>query len=141
MTHYAVVSWDQEGRVKKYAAFGSAEEAQEHVALYGGIAGELQVHPERLKVVGDQLTDGGPLEAAAPETVTRLQFLKQLKALNKVSQIRTLAGTWAPDADARLEWEAGQELRKDGPLVTAVKAELGLTDEQVENFFRGASEL
>ena len=79
----------------------------------------------------------------APEIteVSRHQFYKQLKASNKISQIRALASTWADDSDARIEWEAGGLIKKDGPLVAAVKTELSLTDAQINSFFEAASQL
>lgn len=85
----------------------------------------------------------GPYVApqAVVEQVTKYQFIKQLKAINKLAQVRAVITALANDHEARLEWDFNDNIKKAGPLVAAVKTELGLTDAQVNNFFTNAGAL
>ncbi|SMH29794.1 hypothetical protein [Azospirillum agricola] len=49
------------------------------------------------------------------------------------------AMTASDDAEARLAWEYAVEFVRAGPLLTAVAAQLGLTDEQIDDLFREAA--
>lgn len=75
---------------------------------------------------------------AAPAELTKFQFVKQLKAINKLTQIKTFILGLAEDHEARLEWDYTDKIKIDGPLISAVKVELTLTDQQVETFFINA---
>jgi len=41
----------------------------------------------------------------------------------------------------RIEWEYATEFRRDNPLLTGLAANLGLTDEQIDEFFIAAAQL
>lgn len=139
MAFYALVSWDSGGRVTKYAVFRTAQEAADHVAEYGGISGEATIPIGDIVVVNDQITDGGPRERPVPQLVSRYQFKK---AVLNSGQLAALKAQYPSLTDeAKLYWDDAPNIEIDSPLILELKALMGLTDRQVENFFRKASEL
>lgn len=45
------------------------------------------------------------------------------------------------DEATRITWEYALEFRRDDPLLTALAANIGLTDQQIDEFFIAASQL
>lgn len=85
--------------------------------------------------------DAGRLAAAVardprpPQSVTRLQVKRQLEAMN----LWGVFGDWLDaNPDQAAEWDLATEIRIDDALTLAVAAELGMSQGDVDAFFRGA---
>lgn len=75
------------------------------------------------------------------DEVTKTQFVKHLKATGNVGTVRTYVSGLAQDDDIRIEWDTSSTVRKDSLLVAGIKAQLSLTDPQVDAFFVAASQI
>ena len=74
-----------------------------------------------------------------PEYVTRYQFKK---AVLDSGQLDALKGAYAGLTDAaKLYWDETDRIGRDSVLITELKAALGLTDTQIDNFFRNAARI
>jgi len=75
------------------------------------------------------------------DEVTKTQFVKHLKATGNVGTVRTYVSGLDQDDDIRIEWDTSSTVRKDSLLVAGIKAQLSLTDPQVDAFFVAASQI
>lgn len=74
-----------------------------------------------------------------PASVTPRQVRLLLLSQNLLSQVEAIIA--ASDAATKITWGFASEFRRDDPLLTALAAQLGLTDEQVDAFFIAAAQL
>jgi hypothetical protein len=79
--------------------------------------------------------------ATTHKRLSKMQFIAQLKIAGKVSQAKAAYALWAEDDDAKLQWEMAPWIDYDGALAQQLKADLGYTDQQLQNFFDAAGEL
>ncbi len=135
MAYYAIVAVDNE-RVAKYAKFDTQAEADAHVATYGGfVAANPAGNVDDWRIVGQSVVVDPP-PPRVPAYVSRYQF-KQA-ALN-ANQLANLKGAYASlSEDAKLYWDETPRVGRNSILITELKAILGLTDAQVDNFFINA---
>lgn len=135
MAYFAIVRVENE-RVAKYAKFDTQAEADAHVATYGGfVAANPPGTIDTWRIVGQTVTDDPPPEPV-PGYVTRYQFKK---AVLDSGQLAALKGAYSSLTDeAKLYWDEADRVGRDSILITELKAALGLTDTQVDNFFRNA---
>lgn len=79
------------------------------------------------------------VNASVPETITPRQcrlVLYQQGLLGQVEQIMAQSTD-----DVRITWEYALEFRRDDPLLNQLGANLGLTKEQIDQFFIAAAQL
>lgn len=84
-----------------------------------------------------------PVVVAVPEVVTMRQARLALLGAGLLAQVNAAVANM-PGAEgdaARIEWEYAQEVRRDSPLVAALSAALGLTDETLDNLYKVAAGL
>lgn len=84
-----------------------------------------------------------PVVDPVPEVVTMRQARLALLGAGLLAQVNTaVANMPGTEGDAaRIEWEYAQEVRRDSPLVAALSAILGLTDETLDNLYKVAAGL
>lgn len=97
--------------------------------------------PRALQAWLDQGNSIDPYVAPDIQQLSRIQFKKHLRATGQLANARAAALLWANDSDARLEWDDEAWIRKDGAVMAALKADLGLTDQQITTFFNNAAVL
>ena len=99
-------------------------------------------HPDRaavLAAIPDPTSHVTP--EIPPDFITRYQLMQRLKATNNFATIKAFIDGLPDDDDAKLEALHQFFIKKEGALVTAIKAQLGLTDAQVDNFFYNAGKI
>jgi hypothetical protein len=80
-----------------------------------------------------------PAPPPVPESVTPLQARR---ALRKAGLLNTVNDFIATQSDEVQEaWEYCISVYRNDPLIVALQAELGLTDEQLDDLFRSAAEI
>jgi hypothetical protein len=84
-----------------------------------------------------------PVVDPVPEVVTMRQARLALLGAGLLAQVNAaIAAMPGAEGDAaRIEWEYAQEVRRDSPLVAALLAALGLTDEALDNLFTEGAKL
>lgn len=84
-----------------------------------------------------------PVVDPVPEVVTMRQARLALLGAGLLAQVNTAVTNMvgAEGDAARIEWEYAQEVRRDSPLVAALSAALGLTDETLDNLYKVAAGL
>ena len=90
-----------------------------------------------------EIEDAKPPVAPVPEVVTMRQARLALLSAGLLAQVNTAVANM-PGAEgdaARIEWEYAQEVRRDSPLVAALSAALGLSEETLDNLFKVAARL
>jgi hypothetical protein len=78
-----------------------------------------------------------PPPEAPPQVITSLQFRREVKARNKVTQFKNWLGT--ASEDVRLYFEFTDRINTTDPEFMEFVSLLGLTPTQVENFFISAA--
>lgn len=73
-----------------------------------------------------------------PQTITKLQAMKQMKAIGKWEAFKTVL---ANDEDVNDEWLLSDNLNRTYPLVLDIGQLFGFTDEDMANFFIEANKL
>ena len=84
-----------------------------------------------------------PVVDPVPEVVSMRQARLALLGAGLLAQVNTAVANM-PGAEgdaARIEWEYAQEVRRDSPLVAALSATFGLTDETLDNLYKVAAGL
>ena len=78
-----------------------------------------------------------PVAPVVPSVVSRRQGLRALYELGLTAQVEALInGIPGAEGDrARIDWREAQEIRRDHPLIDYAKANIPLTDEQVDQLF------
>ena len=74
-----------------------------------------------------------------PASVTPRQVRLLLLSQNLLSQVEAIIA--ASDEPTKITWQYASEFRRDDPLLAALSQQLGLTSEQVDQFFIAASQL
>ena len=142
MAYLAIVAHNATtGRVEKYARLASAQEAQDHVAAFGGFAVETVIPIRNIVVVGSTVTDGGPPQAPVPSSVTKYQFQVALKRSGQLQNVKTALQDAGIDEEVKIYWDAAASIERQSLLIEALKGAMGLTDAQIDNFFRTAQEI
>jgi hypothetical protein len=77
--------------------------------------------------------------ALPPDSITPRQCRLLLLQQGLLDDVEAMIA--AQDEATRITWEYALEFRRDDPLLNALAANLGLTDEQIDEFFFAASEL
>lgn len=91
---------------------------------------------------GQSFSDQTSLPSPAvvvPDSVTPRQVRLLLLSQNLLSQVEAIIA--ASDAATKITWGFASEFRRNDPLLTALASQLGLTDEQVDQFFIAAAQL
>ena len=78
------------------------------------------------------------MKASVPQTITKLQAMKQLKVIDKWN---TLKAILASDEDVNDEWVLSDNLNRTYPLVLGMAQALGISDEELDTLFIEASKL
>lgn len=94
--------------------------------------GQIQQEFEAWLAEGNSVS---PYAAPDVEELPKMTFLKALRSTAQFAAAKAEYLTWDEDSDARLEWDFDTVIRKDGPVMAELKPALGLTDQQVTNFF------
>lgn len=73
-----------------------------------------------------------------PQTITKLQAMKQMKVIGKWEEFKTVL---ANDEDVNDEWLLSDNLNSTYPLVLGIGQLFGFTDDDMDTFFIEASKL
>jgi len=140
MAWVSIVSWDQDGRVTRYAPFDTQAEAEAHTATHGGFAHAIVSGPvdDWLVQNGNTLTSS-PLVKPPPAYVSRYQFKKAVLDAGQLDNLKTAYPNLTEAA--KLYWDEADRIARDSVLIAELKAELGISDAAVDNFFRNASRI
>jgi hypothetical protein len=84
-----------------------------------------------------RIIDPSTLPPPVPQKITSLQFRREVKARNKVTQLKNWLGT--ASEDVQLYFEFTDIIRTTDPEFMEFVSLLGLTPTQVENFFVSAA--
>lgn len=79
-----------------------------------------------------------PLPEPVPQVITMRQARLQLLEVGLLDDVEAIV---AHDRKSQIEWEYASEVYKQSPLIEAVKEDMSLTDEQIDNMFIAASKL
>ena len=74
-----------------------------------------------------------------PEAVTKYQFKVALSRSGQLENVKTAAGSLS--VEAKLYWEDNAVIERDSILIDELKSIMGLTDVQVNNFFKTAKDI
>jgi len=77
--------------------------------------------------------------APVPSEVTMFQARAVLIRSGLFRQVNTTLGALDPETEEYQAWEYGGHVTRDGKLVAAMAAGLGLTDAQLDDLFRAAA--
>ena len=72
------------------------------------------------------------------KSITPLQAKLQLHRLGLLDEVEAMV---ANDVEIKLYWEYALVIERNHPVLHSIAAQLGLTDEQVDNMFADASKL
>lgn len=140
MAWVSIVSWDQDGRVTRYAPYDTQSEAEAHSVAHGGFA-----HPIVAGPIDDWLVQGGntlvssPLVKPPPPYVSRYQFKRAVLDSGQLAAVK--AAYSGLSEEAKLYWDEADRIGRDSVLITELKAALSLSDNAVDNFFRNAQRI
>ena len=73
-----------------------------------------------------------------PSAITKVQAMKQLKALSKWTTFKTVLAT---NQDAQDEWDLATELQRANPFVAMLTPALNMTAGDIDTLFIEASKL
>ena len=77
-------------------------------------------------------------ELSVPSVITKLQAMKQLKAIGRWEEVKALLSS---NDEINDEWILSNELNRKYPLIISMGTALGLTQEDLDNIFIQASRL
>lgn len=80
-----------------------------------------------------------PVVPVVPSSVTPRQVRLLLLSQNLLSQVEAIIA--ASDEATKITWQYASEFNRNDPLLGALAKQLGLTDEQVDDFFIAAAAL
>jgi hypothetical protein len=78
-----------------------------------------------------------PYVAPVPSAVTPLQARRALRAAGYLAQVEAAIAT--ADDDTQDAWRYAQLIERAHPFLTAIAAQLGLTEAQMDDLFRAAA--
>lgn len=139
----AVVSWGGDNRVTKFAQYATQQEADDHVATYGGFAFENTNNwrwEDWLVQNGNSVVFDAAVEPVQP-AISKVQFKIAAKRAGQIDAIRTALQDQGIDEEVRILWNDAPTIGRTGQLMTAIQTAMGYTDEQVDNFFRTAQNI
>ena len=91
------------------------------------------------KNIDGTVTITGQADApVVPSAITKVQAMKQLKALNKWITFKTVLAT---NQDAQDEWDLATELQRANPFVAMLAPALNMTNADIDTMFINASKL
>ncbi len=88
---------------------------------------------------GTALVDDVSPPPEIPRSVTPRQVRLLLLSQGLLDQVEAIIA--ASDKATQITWEFATEFRRDNPLLLALGYNLGLTDEQIDQFFIAAAQL
>lgn len=99
--------------------------------------------PEAFSGLGDdqwiiQTIDPSTLPPEVPQVISARQVRLILLQQGLLETVKAMIEQ--QEEAVRIEWEYATEFRRDNPLLTGLAANLGLTDEQIDEFFIAASQ-
>lgn len=80
-----------------------------------------------------------PPPVVVPDSVTPRQVRLLLLGQGLLDQVEAMIQT--QDRATKITWQFASEFRRDDPLLVGLAANLGLTNEQIDQFFIAAAEL
>lgn len=105
-------------------------------AIHDGL---IPINDEELKVL--RSTESTPTLRITKVTMRQARLALLGAGLLDTVNTSIAAMTGAQGEAARIEWEYSQEVQRDRGLVTALGAQLGMTEEQLDALFTAASKL
>lgn len=113
-------------------------------ASYAPPDGLTVIVPNEPASIGDSIVNGVVIPQPepppiVPTKVTPLQARRALRAAELIDAVN--AAVAAAGGDVQDAWEYATEIRRDDPLITAISAGLGLTEQQVDALFIAAASL
>lgn len=108
---------------------GTASEQIAHLATLAPYAG--------YQCVDSDYT--GPAPVVVPASVTPRQVRLLLLAQGLLESVEAMIAS--STEDVRITWQYAQEFKRNDPLLTQLGANLGLTSEQIDQFFIDAAAL
>lgn len=100
--------------------------------------GEEWAYGEFATIDADMLVSDKAVEVGVPQTITKLQAMKQMKVIGKWETFKTVL---ASDEDSNDEWLLSDNLNRTYPLVLGIGQMFEFTDTDLDNFFIEASKL
>ena len=125
-------------------ADGTPEEQIAHMATLDAYAGFTCVSEDYTGPVPDapqMRWDGTQLVAyvPVPEVVSPRQVRLLLLSQGLLENVKAMIAQ--QDEATQITWEYAEEFRRDNPLLNQLAANLGLTDQQIDEFFVAAAAL
>ena len=98
-------------------------------------------HPTHAQPTQEQLdaVTGNPNAPSVPASITPRQCRLILMAKGLLPQVEAMIAQ--QDEATRITWEYAIEFRRNDPLLAALSANLGLTSEQIDEFFIAAAQM
>lgn len=84
---------------------------------------------------GSEIVEVTPVPTSVTPRQVRLLLLQQ----GLLDEVEAMIAT--QDRATKITWEFAEEFRRDNPLLTSLAANLGLTEQQIDQFFIAASAL
>lgn len=102
--------------------------------------GQIEMTPDE---IAEFEASRGPAHDPIPDMVTMRQARAALLESGLLQSVNAaIAGMPGNDGDlARISWEYSQHVERNWPLVSMLRASLGLTESQINNLFVSASKL
>ena len=91
-----------------------------------------------IKRDGTRTITGQADAPVVPDAISRVQAMKQLKALSKWTTFKTVLAT---NQDAQDEWDLATELQRANPFVAMLAPALNMTNADIDTMFINASKL
>lgn len=88
---------------------------------------------------GQDFAEPPPAAASVPEVVTPFQARAALRAAGLLSQAEALVATG--DDITKDAWEYATEFRRSSPLLTGLAAQLGMSEQQLDQLFIEAADI
>ena len=82
-----------------------------------------------------------PQPEPIPQSISRFQALAVLYQVGLLASVEAYMADPSTDTIARLAWQNAQEFERNSPTVIGIGAELGLTEEQLDNLFKIAAKI
>lgn len=101
------------------------------------LTGEQTIRPYTPEEIA--ALEAAALAAAVPKVVSRKQVRLLLLNQGLLDQVEALIAT--RDKATQIEWQDSLEFHRDNPLLNALAQNIGLSSEQIDQFFIDASAL
>lgn len=77
-------------------------------------------------------------EPTAPRYVKKVKFMKAVRDRGRLNAFQGMINSLGATSDLRFDWDFDDVIDAEGPLIAHMKAQLNLTDEELEEIFLGA---